>query len=69
LNVFSPGVARLCRRPRSQFWQIGRRVGNKLFNRSTKVANHAEPEKKLALFDRMADASGQKRSAGDFLIH
>jgi site-specific recombinase XerD len=37
-----------------------------LFNRSTKVANRADAEKKLALFDLMADASREKRLSEDF---
>ena len=57
LDVHVPGMAWLYKHARSQFWQIGWRVGNKLFNRSTKVANRAEAEKKLALFDLMADAN------------
>jgi len=59
-------MAWLYKHPRSQFWQIGWRVGNKLFNRSTKVANRADAEKKLALFDLMADASREKRLSEDF---
>jgi hypothetical protein len=43
------------------FWQFGWRVGNKLFNRSPKLANHQEAEKKLALVNRMADASQGRR--------
>jgi hypothetical protein len=63
LDVSIPGMAWLYKPPRSQFWQIGWRVGNKLFNRSTKVTNRVEAEKKLALFDLMADASREKRLA------
>ena len=59
-------MAWLYKHPRSQFWQIGWRVGNKLFNRLTKVTNRAEAEKKLALFDPMADASREKRLTDDF---
>jgi integrase len=59
-------MAWLYKHPRSQFWQIGWRVGNKLFNRSTKVTNRAQAEKKLALFDLMADASREKRLSEDF---
>ena len=60
------GMAWLYKHPRSQFWQIGWRVGNKLFNRSTKVTNRAEAEKKLALFDLMADANHARRLTDDF---
>jgi hypothetical protein len=59
-------MAWLYKHPRSQFWQIGWRVGNKLFNRSTKVANRKEAEKKLALFDLMADANHERRLTDDF---
>ena len=34
-----------------QFGRTGRRVGNKLLNRATKVTNHADSEKQLALPD------------------
>jgi len=61
-------MAWLYQPPRSQFWQIGWRVGNKLFNRSTKVANRAEAEKKLALFGLMAEANQQKRLTENFSI-
>jgi hypothetical protein len=62
------GVAWPAKPPRSQFWQTGRRVGNKLFNRSVKIAKRAEAEKKLARFDRMRDASREKRLREDFSI-
>jgi integrase len=59
-------MAWLYKHPRSQYWQIGWRVGNKLFNRSTKVSNRKEAEKKLALFDLMADANRERRLTEDF---
>lgn len=59
-------MAWLYKHPRSQFWQIGWRVGNKLFNRSTKITDRAEAEKKLALFDLMADANRERRLTDDF---
>src|ERR1035437_9899012 len=66
LDVCISGMAWLYKHPRSQFWQIGWRVGNKLFNLSTKGTNRIGAEKKLALFDLMADASREKRLSEDF---
>ncbi len=63
LDLYISGMAWLYKHPRSQFWQIGWRVGNTMFNRSTKVTNRAEAEKKLALFDLMADANRERRLA------
>ena len=59
-------MAWLYKHPRSKFWQIGWRVGNKIFNRSTKLTDEAEAEKKLALFDLMADAASERRLTEDF---
>jgi G:T/U-mismatch repair DNA glycosylase len=56
-------MAWLYKHPRSQFWQIGWRVGNELFNLSTKVTNKADAEKKLALFDLMAMPSPRAAAA------
>lgn len=64
--MYIPGMAWIYKHPRSQFWQIGWRVGIKLFNRSTRVTDRAEAEKKLALFDLMADARQQKRLSEAF---
>lgn len=59
-------MAWLYKHPRSRFWNIGWRVGKKLFNRSTKVADHKEAEKQLAIYNLMADAKRENRLTEDF---
>jgi integrase len=59
-------MAWLYKHPRSQFWNIGWRVGKKLFNRSTKVSDRKEAEKQLALYNLMADAKRENRLSEDF---
>jgi len=60
-------MAWLYKHPRSQFWQIGWRVGNKLFNRSTKLTEKTEAEKELARFNLLRDASRANRLTDDFV--
>ncbi len=59
-------MAWLYRHPRSRFWKIGWRVGKKVFNRSTKVADRKEAEKKLATYNLMATAKRANRLTEDF---
>ena len=66
MDLYISGMAWLYKHPRSQYWQIGWRVGNKLFNRSTKAATRADAEKQLALLDLMADAKRGGRLTEDF---
>src|SRR5208283_5555730 len=64
--MYISSMAWLYKHPHSRFWQIGWRVGNKLFNRTTKVTDRTKAEKKLALFDLMADANRERRLTEDF---
>ena len=59
-------MAWLYKHPCSQFWQIGWRVGNKLFNRFTKLTEKTEAEKKLARFNLSRDASRANSLTDDF---
>ena len=59
-------MAWLCKHPNSKFRNIGWRVGKKLFNRSTKVADREEAEKQLAIYSLMADAKRENRLTEDF---
>src|SRR5664280_526421 len=59
-------MAWLYKHPRSRFWFIGWRIGKKIFNRSTKLADRKAAEKNLALYNLMADANREKRLTEDF---
>jgi integrase len=59
-------MAWLFKQKRSSNWFIGWRIGKKLFNRTTGTSNRKQAEKRLALYQLMADANREQRLTEDF---